>query len=171
MPNVRGLGRLGSTTAQKAEATEQKAQSFADYFLQNKKGLPKEARNYIENLNRSEELVEGYQVTGKLTLNILQSRDINLKHKSSTSASANSSKVYILPQLCQPLGKTRYYYMMLFAPAIAYRLESVMIANELYQSLFRNQQRLKQITLTNPVSSVLIAITPKLNMEGINSER
>jgi hypothetical protein len=155
---------------------EEESVTFAQYFL-NKPGLSEPARSFIEEASCSEaisSLTTGYQLSGKLVLiNILKAKDRSQQQALAGLSKTSSATVHILPQLCQVIGHSKHYYMMLLVPSLCHRLESVAASYQLYESCFRpiHNRDDNMPCSRNFIANTLIAITPRRNMEGISSER
>ena len=87
---------------------------------------------------------------------------------------------HLIPEFCSPLGKAKYYFIGVVAPSLIWRLQSLYLAKEasdrvgtLYgEWITKYGKRCDDIlSFTPDVNLSLEAITPRMAMECINSER
>ena len=125
-------------------------------------------------------LVCALAVNGKLDSIPLLGRISASTRVSTQSPHSHAFISHLIPEYCSPLGKAKYYFIGVVAPSLIWRLQSLYLAEEAgnqvgklygeWSTKFGSNKtaidyRAPDINLT------LEAITPRMAMESMNSER
>jgi dsRNA-specific ribonuclease len=114
------------------------SKTFFDYFI----GKSEQLKQFMNELLQKEPefvLYKGYPLSGKLTLfNTLLTPDTFLAATGSSSSAATSisSEVHLMPELSLPIGNLHYFHMIFLLPSLTHRIQSVLLANEVYHKFF-----------------------------------
>lgn len=152
---------------------------FAHYFTE---GLA--PADHLQTLleNVSHRLVCTFAVNGKLDGIPLLSRNAASVGASAVKTHNHAFISHLIPEYCSPLGKAKYYFIGVVAPSLIWRLQSLYLAEEAsdrvgelygeWTTKYGNHQQDDDATYRTPdVNLSLEAITPRMAMECMNSER
>jgi hypothetical protein len=113
--------------------------TFFEYFS----GKSEELKRFLNELIEKEPdfvLYKGYPISGKLTLfNTLLTPDTFITPSNGSGSSAvtsTGSEVHLLPELTIPIGNLLYFHMIFFLPSLTHRIQSILLANEVYHKFF-----------------------------------
>jgi hypothetical protein len=121
--------------------------------------------DFLKTINQQEDyrLTRGYPLTGIMSFIPLFS-SANLHDQDSQRIATEND---FIPECCYPVGSLSFYYLSLLLPTLTFRVQSVLLASELWTKLFHNTEISKVLSLNN----LLTAMTPRRQGENINSER
>lgn len=183
---VRGSFRLDDLMlVQRTETTEDASMTpvrltYADYFLS--KNRITLAELDILRTNRDHRLVPCFPMAGRLTLVQLLDR-FDMKDISANDPRAEYPTL-LIPEHCTIIGDASLFLGGLMIPSLVWRLQSQLLAIEARRYImnaqyFQKFQQLRMVdaTITDvaieapPLSLFLTALTPRMTIEAMNSER
>jgi ERCC4-related helicase/dsRNA-specific ribonuclease len=139
---------LRSSSSRKRKNGKDDSLTYAVYFSNKSPEIEKLVTSLLAS-DLQQPLIKGYPLSGKFTLfNTLITLDYlttttekgNVVPIASTavrnSSASEGSELFLLPQLIQPIGNLIYFHMIFLLPSISFRLQSVFLANELYEDVF-----------------------------------
>jgi hypothetical protein len=120
---------------------------------------------FLQTINQQEnyKLTRGYPLTGIMSF-IPLFPSANLHDQDSQGTATEND---FIPECCYPVGSLSFYNLSLLLPTLTFRVQSVLLASELWTKLFNNTEISKERSLNN----LLTAMTPRRQGENINSER
>jgi hypothetical protein len=83
---------------------------------------------------------------------------------------AERTPTHVVPELCSVMGDGMWYYFSQLVPSVVYRVQSLLLASEARDFLFSNSCNTNNYKLPS-LPLLLSALTPKMCLEGIDSER
>jgi hypothetical protein len=126
-------------------------------------------------------LLTALPVSGKMdatSMLLPATKGKNLEHAKPHRHSITS---HLIPEFCSPLGKAKYYYIGMTAPCLVWRLQSLFLAQEAAthtKRLYKEWQVANHQDVETHHTEVVLgahlmltAITPRMTLENINSER
>jgi len=159
---------------QKSDPTVVSNQTYADYFISK---YPAHIRRILIQLQQTPServpLLQVYTLPRDDKI-----RDMLLNH----NIKLKKEVVHVLPQACTPLGESQWYYCRLFLPSVLHRMQALLLAEEArdcIRGLLMTGEvtpavadRKKQKLPAQPrIMDMLVALTPRVAKECINSER
>jgi len=183
------LVKEGSRRWEGAEGSERRvAITFADYFLSKRPHL---ADAIVRaKLDPEHHLVAMNSISTKVAhRNLLTTMQDDTRElpgwKNRNSVFSNKpERVHFMPEQCRPIGYGHWFYMMKVLPSVVHRVQSVELAVEARNLVFRSARRvcMAEPTLSTQVIShpqeryvrlltFLEAMTPKMSLESFDSER
>jgi ERCC4-related helicase len=139
---------LRASSSRKRKNGKDDSLTYASYFSNKSPEIEKLVTSLLAS-DLQQPLIKGYPLSGKFTLfNTLITLDYlttttekgNVVPIASTavrnSSASEGSELFLLPQLIQPIGNLIYFHMIFLLPSISFRLQSVFLANELYEDVF-----------------------------------
>jgi hypothetical protein len=154
--------------------------SYAKYYARKSPYFEAVINSLMQNSNGTHCLCNVKELSGKMTLidlfelsntNKIEQADLEEGEEivEPASSAKNNDAKYIVPELCQVVGQSDWYFMSLVLPCLAHRVHTLLLATEArnYLNSLLPEGGLEEMALRD----VLESLTPRRAKESYSNER